>query len=247
MMPRAVKSLASFSVKFHIVTILTCELFLALNLRTIRTASEIFESLTKWKNYHKFHRTSRWLASILHVNPYLNGWQSTSSKRNNWSSWGAGRPVYRYFPPFLSHPAWRVHLLVYSVTSARQTNYDTLIDYVFADVELVGKEFIDCEIRADIEGSGHRPVVATWRTRFGLPPEGGGNLIYKVYKKRSIQPNHTTSNGTVRLVCRQISLRNSRTRRHLNVNRAKLFASFFFFNSFIKQKYVTLQYLQLCT
>lgn len=53
-----------------------------------------------------------------------------------------------------------------TVTSARQTNYGTRIDYIFADVELVGKEFIDCEIRADFEGSDHCPVVATLRTSF---------------------------------------------------------------------------------
>ena len=53
-----------------------------------------------------------------------------------------------------------------TVTSARQTNYGTRIDYIFADVELVRKEFVDCEIRADIDGSDHCPVVATLKTCF---------------------------------------------------------------------------------
>ena len=53
-----------------------------------------------------------------------------------------------------------------TVTSARQTNYGTRIDYIFADVELVSKEFVDCEIRADIDGSDHCPVVATLKTSF---------------------------------------------------------------------------------
>ena len=50
-----------------------------------------------------------------------------------------------------------------TVTSARQTKYGTRIDYIFAHAELVQKEFIDCEIRADFEGSDHCPVVATLR------------------------------------------------------------------------------------
>lgn len=53
-----------------------------------------------------------------------------------------------------------------TVTSARQTNYGTRIDYIFADAKLVQKEFIDCEIRADIDGSDHCPVVATLKTSF---------------------------------------------------------------------------------
>ena len=53
-----------------------------------------------------------------------------------------------------------------TVTSARQTNYGTRIDYIFADVELVRKEFVDCVIRPDIDGSDHCPVVATLKTSF---------------------------------------------------------------------------------
>lgn len=53
-----------------------------------------------------------------------------------------------------------------TVTSARQTNYGTRIDYIFADKELVDKEFLDCVIRADVEGSDHCPVVATLKTFF---------------------------------------------------------------------------------
>lgn len=53
-----------------------------------------------------------------------------------------------------------------TVTSARQTNYGTRIDYIFADIELVRNEFVDCVIRADIDGSDHCPVVATLKTSF---------------------------------------------------------------------------------
>ena len=51
-----------------------------------------------------------------------------------------------------------------TVTSARQTNYGTRIDYIFADVELVKKEFKDCVIRPDVDGSDHCPVIATLKT-----------------------------------------------------------------------------------
>lgn len=70
--------------------------------------------------------------------------------------------TFRYF-----HPTERgAYTNWCTVTSARQTNYGTRIDYIFADEELVRKEFVDCVIRADIEGSDHCPVVATLRTSF---------------------------------------------------------------------------------
>lgn len=53
-----------------------------------------------------------------------------------------------------------------TVTSARQTNYGTRIDYIFADKELVRKEFEDCVITPDVDGSDHCPVVATLKTSF---------------------------------------------------------------------------------
>ncbi|KAL9959776.1 hypothetical protein ACROYT_G033131 [Oculina patagonica] len=70
--------------------------------------------------------------------------------------------TFRYF-----HPTQRSAYTNWcTVTSARQTNYGTRIDYIFADVELVRKELINCEIKADIEGSDHCPVVATLRNTF---------------------------------------------------------------------------------
>ena len=70
--------------------------------------------------------------------------------------------TFRYFHP-TQHGAYTNWC---TVTSARQTNYGTRIDYIFADMELVQKEFVDCEIKADFEGSDHCPVVATLRTSF---------------------------------------------------------------------------------
>ena len=60
-----------------------------------------------------------------------------------------------------------------TVTGARQTNYGTRIDYIFSSVMFFKKEFSDCVIRPDIEGSDHCPVVATLKTSFrnaGKPP-----------------------------------------------------------------------------
>ena len=69
---------------------------------------------------------------------------------------------FRYF-----HPSQRdAYTNWCTVTSARQTNYGTRIDYIFADKELVDKEFLNCEILADVEGSDHCPVVATLKTAF---------------------------------------------------------------------------------
>lgn len=70
--------------------------------------------------------------------------------------------TFRYF-----HPTERGAFTNWcTVTSARQTNYGTRIDYILADAELVEKEFVDCVIRADVEGSDHCPVVATLKTSF---------------------------------------------------------------------------------
>ena len=75
--------------------------------------------------------------------------------------------TFRYF-----HPSERgAYTNWCTVTSARQTNYGTRIDYIFADVELVRKEFVDCAIRADIDGSDHCPVVATLKSCFQAAPK----------------------------------------------------------------------------
>ena len=47
-----------------------------------------------------------------------------------------------------------------TVTGARQTNYGTRIDYIFADKELCYEEFVDCDIMPEVEGSDHCPVKA---------------------------------------------------------------------------------------
>ncbi|XP_015767096.1 PREDICTED: DNA-(apurinic or apyrimidinic site) lyase 2-like [Acropora digitifera] len=101
-----------------------------------------------------------------------------------------------------------------TVTSARQTNYGTRIDYIFADFELVKKEFVDCVIRSDIDGSDHCPVVATLKTGFKgaskppllctkfMPEFAGKQQKLKSYfvskaeqPRSSSQPSRSCSNG----------------------------------------------------
>ncbi|XP_033115453.1 DNA-(apurinic or apyrimidinic site) lyase 2-like [Anneissia japonica] len=61
-----------------------------------------------------------------------------------------------------------------SMTSARQTNYGTRIDYIFADVELLKTEFSTCDIMPEVEGSDHCPVKAELKCKVvpseKLPP-----------------------------------------------------------------------------
>lgn len=65
--------------------------------------------------------------------------------------------TFRHFYPDKTHAftCWN------TMTGARQTNYGTRIDYIFADRELVNSAFMDCIIMSDFEGSDHCPVKAT--------------------------------------------------------------------------------------
>ncbi|XP_071807640.1 DNA-(apurinic or apyrimidinic site) endonuclease 2-like [Asterias amurensis] len=47
-----------------------------------------------------------------------------------------------------------------TMTGARQTNYGTRIDYIFADLDLCSKMIINCDIMPEVEGSDHCPVKA---------------------------------------------------------------------------------------
>lgn len=47
-----------------------------------------------------------------------------------------------------------------TLTGARQTNYGTRIDYIFADHRLVTEQFVAADIRPEVEGSDHCPVWA---------------------------------------------------------------------------------------
>ncbi|XP_028398255.1 DNA-(apurinic or apyrimidinic site) lyase 2-like [Dendronephthya gigantea] len=77
--------------------------------------------------------------------------------------------TFRYF-----HPNQESAFTCWSTkTGARQTNYGTRIDYIFSSSAFFNREFVDCIIRPDIEGSDHCPVVASLKNTFqnsGKPP-----------------------------------------------------------------------------
>ncbi|XP_059916014.1 DNA-(apurinic or apyrimidinic site) lyase 2 [Gadus macrocephalus] len=64
--------------------------------------------------------------------------------------------TFRYFHPERTHAftCWN------TLTGARQTNYGTRIDYIFADVQLAKEQFTAADILPEVEGSDHCPVWA---------------------------------------------------------------------------------------
>ncbi|XP_071959759.1 DNA-(apurinic or apyrimidinic site) endonuclease 2-like [Antedon mediterranea] len=64
--------------------------------------------------------------------------------------------TFRYLHPTRTHAftCWR------TLTSARETNYGTRIDFIFADVELLKTQVSSCDIMPEVEGSDHCPVTA---------------------------------------------------------------------------------------
>ncbi|KAA8590751.1 hypothetical protein FQN60_001694 [Etheostoma spectabile] len=62
--------------------------------------------------------------------------------------------TFRYF-----HPTRTSAFTCWStLTGARQTNYGTRIDYIFADCQLAKEQFVAADIRPEVEGSDHCPV-----------------------------------------------------------------------------------------
>ncbi|MBN3306586.1 APEX2 lyase, partial [Amia calva] len=82
--------------------------------------------------------------------------EEAAKSRNSRSHSRGGRFVdtFRYFHPTRSHAftCWS------TLTGARQTNYGTRIDYIFADRSLAETEFVDSDIMPEVEGSDHCPV-----------------------------------------------------------------------------------------
>lgn len=62
--------------------------------------------------------------------------------------------VFRYFHPTRANAftCWS------TLTGARQTNYGTRIDYIFADRRLASEQFVAADIMPEVEGSDHCPV-----------------------------------------------------------------------------------------
>lgn len=64
--------------------------------------------------------------------------------------------IFRYFHPTRTNAftCWS------TLTGARQTNYGTRIDYIFADCRLAHEQFAGADIMPEVEGSDHCPVWA---------------------------------------------------------------------------------------
>uniref|UniRef100_UPI0037E9034C DNA-(apurinic or apyrimidinic site) endonuclease 2 isoform X1 n=2 Tax=Semicossyphus pulcher TaxID=241346 RepID=UPI0037E9034C len=62
--------------------------------------------------------------------------------------------TFRYFHPTRTNAftCWS------TLTGARQTNYGTRIDYIFADSQFVKEQFVAADIMPEVEGSDHCPV-----------------------------------------------------------------------------------------
>lgn len=62
--------------------------------------------------------------------------------------------TFRYFHPTRANAftCWS------TLTGARQTNYGTRIDYIFADHRLASEQFVGADIMPEVEGSDHCPV-----------------------------------------------------------------------------------------
>nr|XP_057907490.1 DNA-(apurinic or apyrimidinic site) lyase 2 [Doryrhamphus excisus] len=67
--------------------------------------------------------------------------------------------TFRYF-----HPTRTGAFTCWStLTGARQTNYGTRIDYIFADYQLAREQFAEADIMPEVEGSDHCPVWGALR------------------------------------------------------------------------------------
>ncbi|XP_038577939.1 LOW QUALITY PROTEIN: DNA-(apurinic or apyrimidinic site) lyase 2 [Micropterus salmoides] len=67
---------------------------------------------------------------------------------------GTFMDTFRYFHPTRTNAftCWS------TLTGARQTNYGTRIDYIFADCQLATEQFVAADIMPEVEGSDHCPV-----------------------------------------------------------------------------------------
>ncbi|CAL8319341.1 unnamed protein product [Merluccius merluccius] len=110
---------------------------------------------------------------------WLNGFLSDDSKNESGGGneetptdadlRGAGKFIdtFRYFHPKRTHAftCWN------TLTGARQTNYGTRIDYIFADVRLAKEQFSAADIMPEVEGSDHCPVWAQLRCTLLASPK----------------------------------------------------------------------------
>lgn len=105
------------------------------------------------------HPGRKWLNGFLHNDGKGKGSEKEPDEESEVTSTDLvqnGRFVdtFRYF-----HPARANAFTCWStLTGARQTNYGTRIDYIFADCRLAKEQFVAADIMPEVEGSDHCPV-----------------------------------------------------------------------------------------
>lgn len=116
-------------------------------------------------NMKKLHNNLRFLILItqedFEENPgrkWLNGFLQNEKDPDEVSEvsvhGGKFLDTFRYF-----HPTRTGAFTCWStLTGARQTNYGTRIDYIFADCKLAKEQFLSADILPEVEGSDHCPV-----------------------------------------------------------------------------------------
>ncbi|XP_017264899.1 DNA-(apurinic or apyrimidinic site) lyase 2 [Kryptolebias marmoratus] len=98
----------------------------------------------------------KWLNAFLHSSKRDEAGPETDSEVTDPVQAGRFIDAFRYF-----HPTRTSAFTCWStLTGARQTNYGTRIDYIFADRRLVAEQFAAADIMPEVEGSDHCPVWA---------------------------------------------------------------------------------------
>lgn len=101
------------------------------------------------------HPGRKWLDEFLHDGTKQEG-HSDKEQGEKSDSLPRGKFVdtFRYFHPTRANAftCWS------TLTGARQTNYGTRIDYIFADCRLTKEHFVAADIMPEVEGSDHCPV-----------------------------------------------------------------------------------------
>ncbi|XP_072224105.1 DNA-(apurinic or apyrimidinic site) endonuclease 2 [Leuresthes tenuis] len=98
----------------------------------------------------------KWLNGFLHRSRQEedNSREDKESEVTDPISTGKFVDTFRYFHPTRTNAftCWS------TLTGARQTNYGTRIDYIFADRQLAKEQFVAADIMPEVEGSDHCPV-----------------------------------------------------------------------------------------
>ncbi|XP_014665230.1 PREDICTED: DNA-(apurinic or apyrimidinic site) lyase 2-like isoform X2 [Priapulus caudatus] len=109
------------------------------------------------------HPGRKWLDGFLWT-PEKEGTQPGTTNNDRSCEWPPGVAAKRFVDCFrFLHPTVQGAFTCWStVTGARQTNYGTRIDYIFADRCLATTALVDCDVLQHVQGSDHCPVKATF-------------------------------------------------------------------------------------